>query len=225
MSKGRSGGAEGAPRPKSGCGGRSSLARSGAVRDPDTRPGRRSQRCDGRTAAPDLRRARADLTTREPVLFDMLGTGAREPWTWVTPRAGLLVWDPAACGWIASGRQLFGSVTFWISWEHGYQPLALLDQDRDGWLRGPELSEVALWCDRNGNGFSEAGEVRPLGDHEIVALAVIPTGRIEGQWFVADGVELADGRRRSSYDWIAERVELPPGSIGGAAPKGGAPRH
>ena len=60
--------------------------------------------------------------------------------------------------------------TFWCFWENGYQALASLDDDGDGWLTGKELDGLAVWRDTNGNGVSEPGEVKTLSECGIAAL-------------------------------------------------------
>src|SRR5207248_328517 len=94
--------------------------------------------------------------------FDLSGDGVARWWPWVKPDTGLLVWDQTNRGRVQSGIQLFGSSTWWIAWQNGYQPLALLDDNHDGWLAGTELRGLAVWCDRNGNGGADKGEVQPV---------------------------------------------------------------
>src|SRR6188508_2586402 len=82
------------------------------------------------------------------ITFDLDGFGPRT-WTWVTPDAGWLVFDPRETGRITSGLQLFGNVTFWLFWDTGYDALRALDDDGDGRLRGDELVGLAIWRDVN----------------------------------------------------------------------------
>jgi hypothetical protein len=91
------------------------------------------------------------------IRFDLTGDNHPERWPWPNPNAALLVWDPLQSGRIISGRQLFGSRTWQMVWQHGYQPLTALDDDRNGWLTGREMAGIAAWTDRNGNGVSEPG--------------------------------------------------------------------
>ncbi len=127
-----------------------------------------------------------------------------ERWRWVTPKAGILVWDAEGTGRITSGRQLFGSVTWWMFWRDGYEALRALDDDGDGWLRSKELAGIAVWCDRNGNGVSEKGEVKPISAYGIVAIAVGAIGGVDSVLFNPKGVQLRDGNFLPTYDWIAE---------------------
>jgi hypothetical protein len=70
------------------------------------------------------------------VSFDLAGNGVPAKWPWINSDAGFLVWDPENRQHIESGRQLFGSVTWWLFWRDGYQALAALDDDGNGWLEG-----------------------------------------------------------------------------------------
>jgi hypothetical protein len=130
------------------------------------------------------------------VLFDLAGDGRPERWPWVRPETGILVWDPEQSGRIASGRQLFGSVTWWMFWEHGYEPLAALDDNGDGWLAGREMEGLAAWQDRNHNGASDPGEVRPLTTVGIGRVAVRGFRRSEGELYHPRGLQRRDGAFR-----------------------------
>lgn len=140
------------------------------------------------------------------VTFDLDGAGRDSRWRWITPRAAWLVWDPTGEGRIESGLQLFGSVTFWLFWENGYDALASLDDDGDGQVAGPERQGLALWRDADGDGRSDPGEVRPLEDWGVVALSTARSTHPLGFPYNPEGVILEDGRRRASYDWILPAV-------------------
>ena len=84
--------------------------------------------------------------------------------------AGSSTTRPAAAA-ITSALQWFGNVTFWLFWSNGYEPMRALDDNADGELSGAELRHLAIWHDRNRDGVSDAGEVRPLAAHGIVALS------------------------------------------------------
>ena len=82
-----------------------------------------------------------------------------------------------------------------------------LDDNGDGELSGPELKHLAIWQDRNANGSSEPGEVRPLAEHGIVALSCSYSAG-DGSRFAASsmhGARFADGRTRPTYDVILRR--------------------
>lgn len=141
------------------------------------------------------------------VAFDLDGTGRAQRWTWV--KAGtdvaLLVWDPSGGGEIRSGRQLFGSVTWWLLPGDGYRALDLLDDNRDGELTGDELRGLAAWFDRNADGVSEPGEVVPLSQLPIAGLGVKATSH-EGDCMMNPlGLRLTDGTLLPTWDWLAKK--------------------
>ena len=139
------------------------------------------------------------------VLFDADGSGIAEQWSWIRPSAGWLVYDHQAEGKITSALQMFGNVTFWCFWQHGYQPLAALDVDGDGRLRGKELRQLAIWRDANSNGISQSGEVRPVESYGIVEISC--NGRRlddhpDKIFWCPRGVKFADGTTRPTYDVV-----------------------
>lgn len=137
------------------------------------------------------------------VLFDVDGSGLPGRWTWITPQAAWLVFDRLQTRSIASGLQLFGNVTFWLFWKHGYEALAALDDNGDGQIARGELDGLALWHDRDSNGRSEPGEVRLLADWGIVALSTaweIDTAHSDEIPFSPHGVTFADGTTRPTFD-------------------------
>lgn len=148
---------------------------------------------------------RAIDNPRARVRFDLDGSGLGRRWTWIRPNAAFLVWNPLGDGKIESGRELFGSTTFWMFFRHGYDALSALDDDRDGELRGLELRFLSAWRDRNANGVSDPGEVRPLAAYGIVAIRTAPDGRSGSVWYRNAGVVRADGSVLPTYDWIAQR--------------------
>jgi hypothetical protein len=142
------------------------------------------------------------LATHKRVTFDLAGDDGGARWPWVSPGAGILVWDPQGTGSITSGRQLFGSATWWIFWKDGYAALAALDDNHDGWLAGAELKGIRVWRDANGDGTCQPNEVASLASHHIAAIAARSTGTREGTLYNSRGVILDDGKQRPSYDWM-----------------------
>jgi len=141
------------------------------------------------------------------VRFDADGSGPRD-WTWITPDAGWLVYDADDGGTITSALQWFGNVTFWLFWSNGYDPMRALDDNGDGELSGGELKHLSLWNDRNRDGISDAGEVRPLAAHGIVALAYDCVAG-DGARFAAvspKGARFSDGSTRPTYDVILHQA-------------------
>lgn len=147
------------------------------------------------------------------VKFDLDGDGVASRWPWLRSETCLLVWDPQQTGNIRDGRQLFGSVTWWISWDNGYQPLAALDNDHDGWLTGKELTGLSVWQDRNSNGRSDDGEVVPVGLLKIRRIAARPDTRRDNVPVNTVGIELESGRSVPTYDWTPASLpqQLRPG--------------
>jgi hypothetical protein len=150
--------------------------------------------------------------------FDLDGDGEAERWPWVGPRTGILAWDPEGTGRVASGRDLFGSVTWWLFWRSGYEALAALDDDADGRLAGPELRGIAVWTDADGDGASDPGEVRPATALGIASIAVRATALREGVPANPVGIFLRSGGARPTYDWTPRRADAPtPARAGGHA--------
>lgn len=144
-----------------------------------------------------------DSNARVP--FDLDGTGRTQAWTWPTADTHLLCWDPKQSGTITSGRQLFGSVTWWLMPENGYRALDLLDDDRDGSLTGAELDGLSGWRDANQNGVSEPGEVQTVQSLGITRIASRVTSQTSEGWPMnLRGVDTVDGCSLPSVDWIAE---------------------
>ncbi|HEX7481593.1 MAG TPA: hypothetical protein VF331_27560 [Polyangiales bacterium] len=141
------------------------------------------------------------------VVFDADGSGLQRSWTWISPDAGWLVYDPRHAANITSALQLFGVVTFSMFWDNGYEPLSMLDRDDDGVLRNQELQGIAIWHDANGDGRCEAGEVSSLDQHGIVAISVRyqrdDTHPDRIAWSPG-GVTLMDGSQRATYDILLQ---------------------
>ncbi len=140
------------------------------------------------------------------VAFDLDGSGLQHRWQWITPRAGWLVYLGSGERPVDSGIRILGSRSFWIICSNGYQALAALDDDGDGWVSGSELRGLALWQDADSNGVAAAAEVRSLAEWGVVALSCGHTAHPEGFPFSPGGVVFSDDSVRPSYDWIAKGV-------------------
>lgn len=149
-------------------------------------------------------RSLADLLApATTVSFDLDGDGHAEKRPWIKPTTGFLVWDSGRQGRITSGRQMFGSATWWMFFKNGYRAMDVLDDDRNGWLDSGELDGLSVWFDRNSNGRCDAGEVVPVADLGIVGIATRPDGSDGISPMCAAGLKLRDGRTVPTYDWIA----------------------
>ena len=140
--------------------------------------------------------------------FDLDGSALPQRWTSIRPTAAWLVFDKHGRGSITSGLQLFGSVTFWLFWRQGYDALRSLDDNDDEQIADTELKGLALWHDRNVDGRSDPGEVRPVGDWGIVSLSCEyqhDTGHPDEIAMSPRGVTFGDGTTRPTFDLILPR--------------------
>lgn len=137
------------------------------------------------------------------VRFDLDGSGRRFAWGWPTERAGWLVYrdrhDQAR-----SGLQLLGGVTWWVFWKNGYEAMSALDEDGNGWLEGPELEHLHVWCDRDHDGVEQPEEELSLDQLGIVGLSCAWVEHREGFPYSPRGIRYRDGGRGASYDWMPE---------------------
>lgn len=146
------------------------------------------------------------LAPTKIVQFDMDGDGVAERRPWVKSTTGFLVWDGNGDGRVTSGRELFGSVTWWLLLPNGYRAMDVLDDDRDGFLTYGELDGISVWFDRNSNGCSDMGEIVSVGSLEITAIATRPNGYDGKSPMRTSGLRLKSGRTLPTYDWIAPSV-------------------
>jgi tetratricopeptide (TPR) repeat protein len=154
-----------------------------------------------------------DLVARDAaVSFDLDGSGLPRRWQWITPRAGWLVYRGGGERRVDSGLRILGSRTFWILWSNGYDALAALDDDGDGWLSGAELAGLAIWRDADSDGVAAAAELLSLGEWGVVTLSCAHVTHTEGFPYSPSGVVFADGSVRPSYDWIARSAPSAPAS-------------
>ncbi len=141
------------------------------------------------------------------VPFDMDGNGVVEKRPWVRPTTGFLVWDSDGDGKITSGRELFGSVTWWLFFSNGYRALDLLDDDRDGFLTDGEFDGISVWFDRNSDGRSDVGEIVSVESLGITSIATRPNGYNGKSPMHTSGLQLKNGRTLPTYDWIAPSAQ------------------
>jgi hypothetical protein len=142
------------------------------------------------------------LDPTRKVAFNLDGTGARQQYSWVRPDTAFLVWQPNPARPVRSGRDLFGSATWWLMPANGYAAMALLDDDGDGWLTGAELKGLAVWQDSNQNGVAENSEIRSLARVGVVGLETTYAARIGASYVSPMGLRMADGRILPTYDWV-----------------------
>ncbi|MFZ4508866.1 MAG: hypothetical protein ACOYON_14340 [Fimbriimonas sp.] len=142
------------------------------------------------------------------VKFDLAGNWSTQFYRWVKPETSFLVWQPDPSQPIRSGRQLFGSATWYLMPGNGYAALSILDDNGDGWLKGAELKGLALWRDANQNGIAEQTEVVSIEWTPIRGLKTT-FNRRQGLSYVSDaGLLLANGRSLPTYDWVTQAVQI-----------------
>ncbi len=147
------------------------------------------------------------LVPTQFVQFDLDGDGVAERRPWVKPTTGFLVWDGNGDGLVTLGRELFGSVTWWLLLPNGYRAMDVLDDDRDGFLTYGELDGISVWFDRNSNGRSDMGEIVLAESLGITAIATRPNGYDGTSPMRTSGLRLKNGRTLPTYDWIAPSVQ------------------
>lgn len=150
------------------------------------------------------------LAPERAVRFDLRGFGAAERWPWVQAETAILVWDPAGEGRITSARQMFGSYSWQLFWKTGFDALAALDDNQDGWLRGAELDGLSVWRDRNQNAVSDPGEVTPLSMLGVIGLACTAPESEGIHPLHRQGVEMNDGRKLPLWDWTTSPLQTEP---------------
>ncbi len=152
-------------------------------------------------AGPDSWKKGRDGKAVESALreFNLDGTGSKL-WEWVGPNAGILVWGGDQSGPVSSER-LFGNHTWGRSWQDGYEPLAVLDVDGDGWLSGDELKNLHIWVDENSNAINEKGEIKTLAELGITQIAVKPERDDSGNAWADQGYQMENGKILPSWDW------------------------
>ena len=139
------------------------------------------------------------------VTFD-LGMGSARYGRWPTAQAGWLVYDKSGRGDIDNGRKLFGSYSFFVFWQNGFEALSALDDNQDGKQCGAELENLAVWCDANRDGVCQSGEVVTLKALDIVELSCQAEAEADGMLRSEAGVTFKSGEKRPTYDVILPRI-------------------
>jgi len=121
-------------------------------------------------------------------LFDFYGNGFPVAMEWVGPNDGLLC-RPHPDGSV-DGSCLFGTAT---GFKTGYEQLASLDENLDGYLTGKELAGLMVWQDKNGNARVDAGELRSVKECGITEIGIRNTN--------ARGTFVMNGKKQVMFDW------------------------
>jgi len=139
--------------------------------------------------------------------FDVDPHHAGQHWSWITPKAGWLAYNPKKTGKVVSGIRLFGNVSYWMFWDNGYQAMSALDDNGDGVLSGKELDGLVVWVDANGNGVCDPRELKSLAELNIKALSyshLLMPGHPDHIVYAPTGVHYNNGTTGPSYDLILQ---------------------
>ncbi|PUE10683.1 hypothetical protein B9Z33_11065 [Limnohabitans sp. T6-20] len=108
-------------------------------------------------------------------MFDLQATGTAQATGWVDAHDGLLAMDLNKDGKINSGAELFGNSTLLADGQKattGWTALAQHDSNVDGKMDAQDavFDELKVWQDANGNGLTDAGELRSLKDVGVISI-------------------------------------------------------
>jgi len=128
------------------------------------------------------------------VPFDLLGTGSTVRTAWPEGADAWLVLDRNGNGSVDGMSELFGTATAGHRWNHGFEPLAELDDNADGVINHHDRAflSLTLWHDENRDGTSSPSELISLSEAGIAAIETRP----------------ASVRDSSSHDVYGNRIPL-----------------
>ena len=112
--------------------------------------------------------------------FDLDNNGFAERTAWVDASDGLLVLDRNNDDQITSGQELFGDQTLLANGARaasGFEALKEFDSNRDGRIDAKDevYSKLKIWRDLNGDGISQAEELKGLSDYNIASISLSST--------------------------------------------------
>ncbi len=104
--------------------------------------------------------------------FDLHGTGFAVSTGWVGADDGFLVVDRNGDGIVNNISELFGNSEI-----GGFAALSTLDSNHDGIVdaRDPGFSSLKLWVDADGDGKTDASELKSLTQYGIIAINLAAT--------------------------------------------------
>jgi len=107
--------------------------------------------------------------------FDHDANGFAEQTGWASSDDGLLAWDRNGDGIINDGKELFGNETLLQSGykaSNGFQALAEWDDNLDGKIDSNDSiwSNLKIWQDYDGDGYSSADELQTLSELGILSI-------------------------------------------------------
>ncbi|WP_165669492.1 calcium-binding protein, partial [Metapseudomonas otitidis] len=109
------------------------------------------------------------------ITFDFDGDGLKTGTGWVKGDDGFLVLDRNGNGQIDNGSELFGVDTVKANGQKatdGFDALRDFDSNGDGVFdaKDAQFANVRIWQDSNQDGIAQAGELKTLAEHNIVAI-------------------------------------------------------
>jgi Ca2+-binding RTX toxin-like protein len=124
--------------------------------------------------------------------FDMNGDGALDDSGWISSGDGFLVIDRNKDGLVTDAAELS------LAYEDedavsGLDGLAVLDSNGDRVIdsRDARFGELSVWIDANGNGKSDAGELRTLAELGIASLSLRASATPDKQIKIGENAVLA----------------------------------
>ena len=117
------------------------------------------------------------LGLKDGTHFDLDGDKLKEKTSWTSKSDGFLSIDLDGNGRIESGAELFGDSFLLADGTYAksaIEALASLDKNKDGVIDAKDdvYSKLRIWNDANGNGISEAEELKSLADYNITSINV-----------------------------------------------------
>jgi Ca2+-binding RTX toxin-like protein/pimeloyl-ACP methyl ester carboxylesterase len=152
---------------------------------------------------------------KEGAYFDHDGNGFAEETGWASSDDGILALDRNGDGLINNGKELFGDNTFLINGQkasNGFAALAEFDDNNDGKIdiNDAVWSQLKVWRDFDGDGYSLPGELYPLGELGIKSLnteytdASNPDGKGNTEAWIGS-FERTDGSTLRMSDYLFQR--------------------
>lgn len=148
------------------------------------------------------------ISTRSVALTPS-GSSQADPegrWEWVGPCSGILVLpEIVGADRLKISEYIYGSNTGGQPWNNSYEALRFLDADNNGWVEGDELSRIAVWVDRGGDGKPDPWEVKPAAS-TISKVSVSPSRGIDGELSVdGEGVVFLNNTSSPSWCWRSKK--------------------
>ncbi|GAO52969.1 alkaline phosphatase [Novosphingobium sp. MD-1] len=139
----------------------------------------------------------ARKASKSRAMFDMDGNGIADDTGWMTGGDGMLVIDRDGDGMITDPSEI-SFLSEKTGAQSAWEGLAVLDNNKDSKLTSADarFGELKVWVDRDGNGISQADEIKSLAD---LGIAEIGLGKSNLTDTVKPGENLA--LSTSTFKW------------------------